>query len=177
MINTNKSSVNKLKNTSKGSYDSSNGNNNYFVDLDTGETLGMQGLPKKLDYDPKAIFAKIKVPGRNNSWITYSGSEDVLQLDISWYSVTNDKTDVILRCKWLESMTKADGYLGRNHFCRLQWGDLFSKSIWVITAAPYDLKDFDKPSGMMPTCATQKVTLERYTFENSTHQNINDIKW
>lgn len=176
MINS-KQPNNKLFITTKSSYLSSNNNNTYFVDLDTGEVLGLQGLPKVLDYDPNAIFSKIKTPGRNNPFYTYSGSEDTLNFVISWYSISNDKTDVISKCKWLESMTKADGYLGRPHLCRLQWGRMFAKAIWIVESAKYEMKYFDKTQNMYPTCADQHIVLKRFTLENSTHEQINDIQW
>lgn len=161
----------------KGDFPCTNGGNTAFIDLDTGESLGMQGIPKDLDYDPQSSFIAIKTPGRNNPFYTFTGSEDTLELDLTWYSIANTKQDVILRCKWLECMTKADGYLGRPHLCRLQWGILFQKTTWVVTSAKYKLKNWDARSGMLPTCAEQKVVLKRYVLTNPTHSEINDLKW
>lgn len=178
MINTGqKQPLNKLFVTTKSSYLSSNNNNTYFVDLDTGEVLGLQGLPKKHEYDPASVFSKIKTPGRNNPMYTFSGSEDILDFEISWFSTAQDARDVVAKCKWLESMTKADGYVGRPHLLRFQWGDMYSKAIWIVNSAKYTLEFFDKTRGMFPTCAKQHIILHRYTLTNATHEQINDVQW
>lgn len=152
------------------------GHNLYIIDLDTGESLGLQGLPKEIEYSPETDWAVIKVPGRNAPHYHFTGAEDSLVLEISWYSVDVSVQDVILRCKWLESMTKADAYSGRPHLARLQWGKLFSKSIWLVTSAPYKLSNFDAQQGYLPRHAVQTVTLKRYLEQNSDIKQIYDFQ-
>lgn len=177
MIKNGQQPLNKLYGTTKSNYQSSNGNSTYIIDLDTGESLGLQGLPRSMEYDPKSVYSVIKTPGRNLPFYTFSGSEDVLEFDITWYSVSKDKSDVLARCKWLESMSKADGFLGRNHFARLLWGRLFSKTMWIVESAKYTIRDWDKVNNMFPIHASQKVVLKRYSLTNPTHEVINDIRW
>lgn len=160
----------------KGDYLSANSHNLYIIDLDTGEKLGLQGLPKELDYNPESKWAVQATPGRNNPHYHFVGSEDTIVLDLSWWAEEEAKGDVIARCKWLESASKADGYKNRPHIFKLHWGSMFHKAKWIITAAPYKMKDFDAVNGYRPIHATQQVTLKRYTPTNRTQEEINDWK-
>lgn len=160
--------------TGKSSWLSSNGHNIYFIDLDSGESLGLAGLPTEHQYEPEASFAVIKSPGRNAPHYHYTGSEDTLTLEISWYADTEDKRDVIERCKWLESMTKADSYYGRPHLCRLMWGTMYSKTTWIVVSASYRTSNWDSTKGYVPTMARQTVVLKKVIKQNTTTEHIND---
>ncbi len=167
----------KNKRTAKGSFPSMNGNNLYFVDLDTGESLGLQGMPTVLNMDPNSKFTSVGSPARNNPLYIFSGSEDVLEFELSWFSNVTNKTDVLARCKWLEIASKADGYKNRPHYFKFVWGSLFSSSIWLIVSAKYSITNFDKENGYMPTAAKQTVGLRRVTLTNSTHDQIASLSW
>lgn len=158
----------------KGDYLPAAGNDLFIIDLDTSEKLGLMGIPKELDYTPESNWATQKVPGRNTPHYHYVGSEDTLTLDLSWWATEDDKIDVISRCKWLESLTKSDGWLGRPHLVKLHWGSLFGKAKWIVTAAPYKLSTFDKTRGYRPTHATQQITLKRYEANNRTTEQVID---
>lgn len=163
-------------NSSKGDYMSA-GRNIYFLDLDTGEKLGLMGIPKVLDYNPTIKHAVIAPFGKNNSNRHYTGGDDTLELELSWWAEENDRTDVISRCKWLEAMSKADGDFGRPHLTRLMWGTMFAKSVWIITGAPYQMTDFNAEYGMRPTHAIQRVSLARYNPKNSRTEQIMDWRY
>lgn len=163
--------------TAKGSFPSLNGNNLYFVDLDTAEFLGLQGMPNVLNYDANSRFTAVNSPQRNNPLYIFSGSEDILELELSWFTDDPSRNDVIARCKWLEIASKGDGYNGRPHYFRFVWGELFSSSTWLITSAKYSLGNFDRQFGYKPTTAKQTVGLRRVTLNNSTHNQIASLSW
>lgn len=144
-----------------------------LIDIETGETLGLQGLPDELDYNPSPTWATISIPGRNAPWYTYVGSEDVLTLEISWYAKQENLKDVIAKCRWIEALTKADSYDDPPHRCRLKWGELFSEELWIVSSASYRLKNFDAAQGYRPHCATQQVVLKKWLPHNTTQQQIN----
>lgn len=73
--------------------------------------IELQTLPRDISFSPKTSWAVLNSLGRNTPLYHYSGSEDTIQFDISWYS--NDKEnpqEVVTKCKLLESWSKANGY-------------------------------------------------------------------
>lgn len=158
----------------KGDYFDTHEGRMYFIDLDTGEKLGFMGLPHELDYNPETSWAVIKPFGRNTPLYHYTGAEDTLLIELSWWAEAEDKMDVIARCKWLESMSKSDGSLNRPHYIRLLWGGLYSKSTWIVSSARYILTDFDRTRGHRPSHARQTVVLKRVMENNRTTEEIND---
>lgn len=167
----------KNKKTAKGSFLSMNGNNLHIIDLDTGESLGLQGMPTVINIDPNSKFSAVGSPQRNNPLYIFSGSEDVIEFELSWFTNDPKRIDVIGRCKWLEIATKADGYKGRPHYFRFMWGKLFSDSIFHIVSAKYTLSNFDKNFDYLPTTARQTIGLRRVTLTNATHNQIASLSW
>lgn len=157
----------------KGDY-MSNGHGIYIIDLDTNDRLGLMGIPKELEMNTESSWATIKPFGNNNPNYHYTGSEDTLELEISWWATDENRYSVLEQCKWLEAMSKRDGDLGRPHLARLLWGTLFTKATWLVVQAPYKMMDFNLEKGLRPQCATQKVTLKRYIKGNRTHEQICD---
>lgn len=167
----------KVSRTAKGSFGSMNNNDLFFIDLDTSEYLGLQGMPTVLNYGPDSKFTVINSPGSNNPLYMFSNSEDILEFEISWFTDDPSRLDVISRCKWLEVMSKADGYNGRPHYCKFKWGRLFSDSTWIVVSAKYTLANFDKNFGYLPTSAIQTVGLRRVVQSNPTHNQIAAPTW
>jgi hypothetical protein len=130
-----------------------------------------------MDYDPKTDWTTTKSPMRNNPLYIFGGSEDILEFNLSWFATELNKTDVISRCKWLETMCKADAYKGRPHYTKFKWGNLFDQGTWIIASARYTTANFDKQQGFVPTSAIQKVTIKRVVFSNPTHDQIANYQW
>jgi hypothetical protein len=158
----------------KGNYMGTHNDKINFIDLDTGELLGLMGIPRELTYNPQSSWATIKPFGRNNPNYHITGSEDTLEMEITWWAMADDRLDVIARCKWLESMSKSDGYKNRPHYVRLMWGGLFAKAVWIVESAQYTLANFDATHQHVPTTAKQTVILKRITDDNRTTEEIND---
>lgn len=144
----------------------------YIIDVENQQYLRIQNVPLEFDYSPESTFAAINTIGRNNPFYHYTGSEDTLTFDISWYANEASRTDVIRSCRWLESYTKNDGYTDEPHRIKLAFGELFTNDLWLITAAPYKLSLFSKPNSMMPTLAYQTLTLKRVVETNRTKEEI-----
>ncbi len=166
-----------------------------FVDLDFDEDkhvdsrrtnrLTIPFIPKELDYTPQSNFVGIASFGRNNPFYQYTGSEDTLTFEIDWFSNTFNREDVITNCRWIEALSKADGYDDVPHRVMLNWGSenkLFLDEVWLVVAAPYRLSQFQRayrdPDGevkslhLLPQQAYQTVTLKRVTKENRTIKQI-----
>lgn len=153
-------------------------------------TLVLPFVPKQLDYNPESNFVGIATMGRNNPHYHYTGSEDTLEFTIDWFSRLLNRQDVIFNCRWLESMSKADGYKAGPHKIQLVWGAdniLFGDSKWLVMSAKYTLSNFvdsyrDPTTGvitkvgMLPQQALQTVVLKRVTTTNRSMAEIVGIK-
>lgn len=159
-----------------------------IIDYDFGSDKGKRGysyitlpfVPRDLSYEPTSKFVGIATMGRNNPHYHFTGSEDTLQFDIDWFSNQDDRKDVINNCRWIEALTKGDGYEEPPHRVKLVWSVsdlLFADTQWLVVAAPYTLSDFVKAYrdpkskeivkvGMLPQQAYQKITLKRVTSNN-----------
>jgi hypothetical protein len=148
-------------------------------------SLTLPFIPKELNYDPQSKFVGIATMGRNNPYYHFTGSEDTLTFEIDWFSDTENRQDVITKCRWVEALTKANGYSDLPHRVKLVWGQddkLFQDDIWIITSAPYVLSDMVKGFrredksvnrlGLMPQQAMQTITLKRLTINNRTSAEI-----
>lgn len=166
-----------------------------FVDLDFDEDkhvgtrrdnrLTIPFIPKELDYSPQANFATIASFGRNNPFYQYTGSEDTLTFEIDWFSKEENREDVITNCRWIEALSKADGYDDIPHRVMLNWGSnnkLFVDDVWLVVSAPYRLSQFQRAYRksdnevqslyLLPQQAYQTVTLKRVTKTNRTIKEI-----
>lgn len=164
-------------------------------------SLVIQNRPDRLRVEPAATWAAVKSMGRNNPFYFYTGGEDTITFDISWYSVDEKhRDDVVNKCRLLESWTRADGYSASPPTLRIQWGNsgLFEDDLFILAAAPYELTHFQNASRMMrrydndpdtgqripntvsrpynlkllPNCATQTLTFKRVTKNNRTWEEI-----
>lgn len=146
-----------------------------IVDLESLESLSLQFNPPVLQLNAESEFVAVGSMGRNNPVYYFTGAEDTLEFNISWVSNIENRTDVITKVKWLESLTKNDGYTGRVRRVKFIYGQLFTEAIWVLVAAPYTLELMHAQYGMMPTLSRQTLRLKRITAENATRKQILDI--
>lgn len=152
--------------------------------------LIIQGMPSEVEVNPESNWAVVKSMGRNNPFMFYTGGEDSISFDISWYSVQSDREDVLNKCKLLESWTRADGYKASPPTLLISWGssNLFKNDTFVLTSAKYTLTNFQNAtkatrgkytgSGeqvdlkLLPNCAIQHLIFKKVTSDNSTHEQI-----
>lgn len=160
-------------------------------------SLIIQGKPSEVKYTPDSSWASVKSMGRNNPFLMYTGGEDSLEFDISWFSTSENRRDVIDKCRILESWSKADGYTASPPILMISWGssNLFQDDYWVLTQAPYVLSNFQnacrlnsftkdegvgvrrltegfKDLGLYPNIATQSLVFKKVTVGNLTHKEI-----
>lgn len=144
----------------------------YILDLITNNSLALQYLPQEIDYTPEAGWAIIKPFGRNNPFYHYTGSEDTLKFTLHWVAAQSDKQDVMLKSKWLESLTKSDAFKSDPHPVKFIFGDVFKKATWIVYSAPVKFSLFDATNNMFPTLAIQDVELRRITSTNRTRTDV-----
>lgn len=151
--------------------------------------IEIQCKPYEIEVSPDSNWASVKSMGRNNPFMFYTGGEDTISFDISWYSTKTTRDDVIAKCRLLESWTRADGYKSSPPTVLISWGssDIFKDDTFVLTSAKYTLSNFQNSTrkdisrkknadhidlGLYPNCATQHLVFKKVTQGNNTHQDI-----
>lgn len=138
-----------------------------IVDLITLEKLTLQTVPLEVNVDPNANWVALASLGRNIPGWQFTGAEETITFDITWYCDDESRQDVIKKCKWLTSLSLADGYDAEPHPIQFIFGELFKDSKFIITQAPYKLSLFDRAHGMMPHLANQSITLKKISETNT----------
>lgn len=141
-------------------------------------------VPRELQVNPESNFVGISSFGRNNPFYQFTGAEDTLTFEIDWLATENSREDVITHCRWIEALTKGDGYNDVPHRVILMWGadnKLFREHKWLITSAPYKLINFNRGymennqfvnTSLLPSRAVQNITLKRITSDNISSADI-----
>lgn len=171
------------------------------LDVSPAISLVIQNRPDRIKVEPSSTWATVKSMGRNNPFYFYTGGEDTISFDISWYSIDREhRDDVVNKCRLLESWTRSDGYLSSPPTLRIQWGSsgLFENDLFILTSANYELthfqngarmrkrydNDYDtgqrisstvsKPFdlGLLPNCATQTLVFKRVSKNNRIWEDI-----
>ena len=155
-------------------------------------SLKLQNRPDSIDINPHGTWAAVQSMGRNNPFMMYTGGEDTVSFEISWYASDNKHRDeVLMKCKLLESWCKADGYNAAPPVLRIKWGSsgLFDNCYFILESALYRLTHFQdkvKSNGtiqdlhLYPNCATQQLTFKRVSMTNTVYEDIipyNDVPY
>lgn len=147
-------------------------NQPFFVDMQNLEKLYFQNIPLTLDYDPQTSLVALPSFGRNITDYQFTGAEDVLKFDLSWYGDSITRDDVIKKCKWLEALSKDDGTGNGIHTVKLVFGDMYQDAIWVMKSAQYTMSLFNRQFGMLPQLAISKIVLCKISTKNPTRDSI-----
>lgn len=156
------------------------------------QSITLQNRPDELKVDPKSSWATVASMGRNNPFYLYTGGEDTISFDISWFvSDPTRRDEVVAKCRLLESWTKANGYQAAPPVLLIKWGGsgIFDNDNFILESAPYTLTHFqDRAMGkadeyykgqiqdlkLYPNCAKQTLTFKKVTASNITHAQIVD---
>lgn len=148
--------------------------------------LALQNKPPTIRVDQNTSWAQVRSAGMNNPFQIYTGSEDTISFEISWYATDlRDRSDVITKCRLLESWSKADGYQSAPPVLKLVWGDsdLFGSDLFILSNASYQLSNFQQAIkdpqsktninlGLYPNVAIQQIVLKKVSLENQKHSDI-----
>lgn len=146
-------------------------------------SIVLQNRPNSIQVNPMSYWVSVKSMGRNNPFMIYTGGEDSIQLEVSWFvNDPNNREEVLTKCRLLESWTKADGYRAAPPTLKIVWGssNIFDNDTFILESAPYQLSNFQNSYrlsrdssqvdlGLLPQCATQTLTFKRVTANNRTH--------
>lgn len=157
-------------------------------------TLYIQNRPTEIQVNPGSTWVSIKSMGRNNPFYMYTGGEDTISFDISWYtSDPNHPEEVLAKCRLLESWTRANGYISAPPTLKILWGNsgIFNNFDFILESCPYRLTNFQNGSRasigpvtdsngaidkkLYPACATQTLTFKKVIRDNTLHDDIIDL--
>ena len=164
----------------------------YNTSISPYEYIVLQNRPTQVDFKGETSWAAIKSMGRNTPIYHYTGAEDTLQFNISWFNTDLDKPEeVINKCRLLESWSKANGYNTAPPVLSIQWGgttenNLFTNHQYILISATYSLNNFnsgvrDTTSkvnmkiinlGLWPSVATQELIFKRVSSTNLTYEDM-----
>lgn len=163
----------------------------YNTSVSPYEYIVLQNRPNILDFKGETSWASIKSMGRNTPIYQYTGAEDTLQFNISWFNTNLDKPEeVINKCRLLESWSKANGYNTAPPVLSIQWGgttenSLFINHQYILVSATYSLSNFNNGVrkitnqnleivnlGLWPSVATQELIFRRVSSTNLSYEDI-----
>lgn len=156
------------------------------------EYIEIQNRPYEINFKPETTWATIKSMGRNTPLYHFTGAEDTVQFNITWFARDpNYLEEVVDKCKLLESWSKADAYTSAPPILKLQWGDseIFEDDLFILSSATYTFSNFNNlflgsldrhrlsnnlpvNGRLLPRCATQEIILKRTSVNNLTHSQI-----
>lgn len=146
----------------------------YFIALNAlNERMEIQYVPDELNVTRQPDIEEIKIIGRNNPKHHYSGGTTKLQLKLDFCAQTENREDVIKKCRWLESLCYNDGYTVPPSKVKLVFGKLFRKEVWVVRNVSYQLTQFEKPTGWLPIQAYVTIDL---SLDTKTSLRISDVR-
>jgi hypothetical protein len=160
----------------------------YNLNSSPYEYIEIQNRPDKVEYRGETSWASIKSMGRNTPMYHYTGAEDIIQINVSWYCDDKDNPkEVINKCRLLETWTKSDGYVKAPPVLRIQWGraDIFADQNFILTSATYTLSNFRdlyKKDGelidgkLYPMVATQELIFKRVSATNLRWNDIISVQ-
>lgn len=154
------------------------------------EYIVIQNRPDQLEFRGETSWAAIKSMGRNTPMYHFTGAEDTVQFNITWYCDDPDHLDeVVNKCRFLEAWTKANGYQASPPVIRIQWGNsnIFEDQLFILTSATYNLSNFNdyvrvngktrkelsaKDGKLLPGSATQELIFKRVSATNLSWEDI-----
>ena len=157
---------------------------------ETYQYIKLQNRPPELEFQGETSWATIKSFGRNLPMYHFTGAEDKIQLQISWFC--NDPKrpwEVVQKCRLLEAWSKSNGYVSGPPVLQIDWGGsgLFDNAYFILTSATYVLKQFRngymnrrsdtavfEDGKLYPMAATQELVFSRVSSTNPLHSTIYD---
>lgn len=149
------------------------------------EYIVIQNRPNRLEFKGETSWAAIKSMGRNTPMYHFTGAEDVIQFNISWFCDDPEHLDeVVNKCRFLEAWTKANGYQASPPVIQIQWGnsEIFKDQFYILTSATYTLENFNDfirvgnrkgaDGQLLPSTATQELIFKRVSATNLSWNDI-----
>lgn len=145
----------------------------YFIEVDTLERLDIMFVPDELNLARSPNVPNLQVIGKNLPDYQYTGGETTLQLRLDFFAEQENRRDVIVKCKWLESLQYNNGFKSPPSKIKLIFGDLFRDDLWIVKGTTFKFSLFNKQYGYMPQQAYVDITL---ALDPDTDLSSDDIR-
>ena len=147
----------------------------YITALSSLDKLEIQFIPAQLNITRSPSIASIAVVGRNNPLHHYTGGSTSMKFELDFYAEQADRTDVVEKCKWLESLAYSNGFDNPPERVRLTFGELFrNNEVWIVESVSVRYVQFDAVFGLLPTQAYVSLSLK---LDPESNLKINEIRW
>jgi len=150
----------------------------------------LQNRPPEVEFNGETSWASIKSFGRNLPMYHFTGAEDKIQFNVSWFCNDSSRPwEVVQKCRLLEAWSKANGYTSSPPLLQIDWGGsgLFSNAYFILQSATYRLCNFrdgyiDRRNNdsnwvdgkLYPMAATQELIFARVSDNNPTYSYFYD---
>ena len=142
----------------------------YLVNTVTLERLEYQFIPLELSYSHEADVNEVKIIGRNEPKYHSTGGKTTMPLKLDFFSMEENREDVIRKVKWLETLAMSDGYGRSQPRIKVVFGRLFRDELWVVKDVRATFKLFNRAYGMLPQQAEVTLNLLRDANVNTKWQ-------
>lgn len=144
------------------------------------ELLEIQFLPESITGSRTSNLKNIKVVGRNNPFVHYTGGTETITLPLEFYSDTDFHDDVKRKIDWLRSLTIKDETFGYSTVKVVMGGDNkgpFRWEVFVVKSVQYTMSHFEGEFNFLPLRA--KCTLQLQVVgsgDGSDDVTFNDLR-
>ena len=142
------------------------------------ERFELQTIPESIGISGETNIATIASLGRNNPFYHFTGGEDNLEFQISWYAEGDDsklaQAEVVRKCREIRSLSKADGYVRGLPQLAIVCGGMFANMRWILEDAPYRLVTLTQDTGLLPQRAVQSLKFKKVTDHNLTYDELRE---
>jgi hypothetical protein len=144
-----------------------------IVNLATTERIPLQNVPLTLDHNPRTRNRTIMSSGANHPKYHYTGGEELLKFQTTFYCDEETRKSVVETCRKLEALAKNDSYKKKRPPLYLSWGEsLYDGFKWVMLDLSYVYNNFNGEYDGYPMGASVEITLGRITESNLSHEEI-----
>jgi len=131
----------------------------WIVSLEEGgRRLAIQYVPNEFLWTRKPAISEVQIVGRNVPKHHYTGGKKELKFELDFYSVVEERDDVIEKVRWLESLTYNDGPSADIERVKVIFGTLYKDEVWVIQDVESNIQFFEKEN-FLPQQAFVNLTL------------------
>lgn len=133
----------------------------FIIDLETLERVRIQFIPHEI-VEPRSLEVNNIIPiGRNIPDYGFAGGEDSLEMVLDFFSVQEDRKDVLDTCSWLKSLTYSSNVDTVPSEVKLVFGELYRDQKWNVQVANVVYSGFVKTRGLLPQQARVEIRLIR----------------
>lgn len=133
-----------------------------IVEKTTLNYIEFQFVQEELELKRSLNTENVLITGRNlPTNAHYASGENSLDLELAFFSLTDDKEDIQQKIDFLLGLTYSGTGQRSSNRVQLIWGDLYQDEEWYISGLKVRWEVFNPEKGYLPHYATARLTLEQ----------------